>query len=517
MEWMNIAVQAGSDSATVQYGLLFLLFIVISCLVSYVYEIYFSPLAAFPGPRLWAVSNIPYLIATASGKQVPILVDLHQKYGGIVRVSPGAITVTDERGWADICGSSKYAKDGMAKDPRLAALVGGDIVNPDPAKPRSGQTHAIMRRAMVPALKGENVRKLEGMINRHVEEFLTATEEGSRRPIDMRDMCSFLICDLIADLFLGESLHLYKEETFRPWVHSFERFGKGVTILAVLNRFPYIHKILLFAIRRWGGKERDAFMQPIFDRFDRRVSLTTPRDDMLQLILDGDGTKQGAMPRDLLREFAPFLMLGGCEAMPTVLIGFVYFIFRAESAAIRQRLLLEVRSYFSSESDINMERVQHSQRALPYLEACLQESIRCYSPAATGTDRQVPVGGAVIAGQYVPGRTTVNMLHQVGYYLTENFAKPYDFIPERWLPSESGRPSLFNDDKRTTLHPFSVGPQSCFGQELSFYTLRIALCKMLYRFDIELTPESENWLKGQVTYSTRQKPPLWARVKLARH
>ncbi|RGP81850.1 hypothetical protein FLONG3_47 [Fusarium longipes] len=494
-------------------------------LISIIRDLYFSPLSQFPGPKLCAVSRIPHLLATARGRQLPWLTDLHNKYGGVVRIAPDALTFTDERAWADICGATKAAKNGMAKDPRLAALVGGDLVNPDPAKPRSQQTHSIMRKAMVPALKRENVKKLEGMINGHIEEYLSALERSmydgtkeKKEAVDMRDMNSFLICDLIADLFLGESLHLFTDQEFVPWVHSFDRFARGVTILAVLNRFPFLHKFLLFAVHRWGSAERDSFMEPIFNRFDRRIALRSARHDMLQMVLDGDtdgSGRQGTMPLDLLREFAPFLMLGGCEAMPTVLTGFVYFVFRNKNKNVKKKLLAEIRGTFHSEADITMDRISQSQKELPYFEACLQESIRCYSPAATGTDRVVPASGAQIAGRFVPGDTVVMMLHQVTYLVEHNFSRPHEYIPERWLPNDQGRPKDCMNDKKGSVHPFSVGPQSCFGQELSYYVMRLALCKLLYRFDLKLAPESENWLDGQLTFGTRSKPPLMAYVTKA--
>ncbi|KAF5694739.1 cytochrome P450 monooxygenase [Fusarium denticulatum] len=520
VNWEHVASTWQTASSTSRVIIAISTLSLTALLISIIYELYFSPLSKFPGPKLCAISRIPHLIATASGRQLPWLINLHNKYGGVVRIAPDALTFTDERAWADICGASKAAKDGMAKDPRLAALVGGDLVNPDPAKPRSQQTHSIMRKAMVPALKRDNVKKLEGMINGHIEEYLSALKDASEKKeaVDMRDMNSFLICDLIADLFLGESLHLFTDPEFIPWVHSFDRFARGVTVLAVLNRFPFLHKFLLFAVHRWGSGERDSFMAPIFARFDRRVALTSTRHDMLQMVLDGDteGTgRQGTMPLDLLREFAPFLMLGGCEAMPTVLTGFVYFVFRKKSADIRRKLLEEVRGAFSSNADITMDKISQSQKNLPYLEACLQESIRCYSPAATGTDRVVPPSGAQIADRFVPGNTVVMMLHQVTYSVKHNFSRAADYVPERWLPEGKGRPQDCIDDVRGSVHPFSVGPQSCFGQELSFYVLRLALCKLLYRFDIELTPESENWVEGQLTFGTRSKPPLMAYVKKA--
>ncbi|KAL7940356.1 cytochrome P450 [Trichoderma barbatum] len=507
-----------SQSATSQAVTIFLGLSVV-LLLDALYSLYLSPLSSFPGPRICAVSRIPHLIATIQGKQLPWQVELHEKYGGVVRVAPDALTVVDERGWADILGSTKVAKHGMAKDPRLAALVGDDLVNPDPAKPQAIQTHSLMRRVMAPALKGENVRKLEDMINSHIEEYLEAIGQSSdSKPVDMRDANSFLICDMMADVFFGESLHLFSDDTWVPWAHSFDRFSKAVTILAVLNRVPFLHKVILFAVRRWGGKERDAFMQPILSRFDRRVAAGTRREDLLQKVLDDESDpngsgKQRTMPLDLLRMFAPFLMLGGSETMPTTLTGFVYFVFCRSNGDLRKRLQSEVRGAFSSKEDITMERVAQSAKELPYFEACLQETLRCYSPAVSGADRVVPSGGAQIAGRWVPGGTIVTMLHQATYLVSQHFARPYKFIPERWLAADAGRPAEFNDDKRQAVRPFSVGPQGCFGQEVAFYVMRLTLCKLLYTYELELTTECEDWLAGQSTYTTRAKPPLMAYVK----
>nr|WNS47920.1 CapE [Capnodium sp. TTI-000886] len=467
MDLLNsVGLAWGNFSPTTRIFLAISVLAILALLGDVLYNLYFCPLASFPGPRLCAISRIPHLIATVRGKQVPWYIKLHNKYGGVVRIAPDILTFTDERAWNDICGSTKYAQYGMIKDPSLASMIGGDLTNPDPAKPRRQQAHTVMRRAMLSALKGANVRKLEGMIDGHVQEYLAALESNSsiHGAVDICDMSSFLMGNLFFDLFLGESLDLFKKDTFHPWIHSFDRFSRGVTILAVLNRFPMLHAPLLYAVKRWGGKERDSFMQPILSRFDRRVAMTTPRDDMLEMVLDGDN-KQNTMPLDLLREFSPFLLLGGCDPMPSVIAAFVYFVFRDQNTAIRQRLLKEIRGNFKSEQDITMDRLSKSSTELPYFEACLQESFRCYSPGATGTDRVVPGSGARVADRDVPGGTVVIMLHQPSYSLDEHFARPNEFIPERWLSEDAGRPKEFEHDRRSCVHPFSVGPQACFGQE----------------------------------------------------
>jgi cytochrome P450 len=277
--------------------------------------------------------------------------------------------------------------------------------------------------------------------------------------VDMRNMNIYLICNTFFQLLFGESLNLFKSAKYQPWVHSFDRFSRAVTIVAVVNRFPFVQLAMRFIVQRLGAKDRDTFMEPIFDHFDRRVASGKSRNDFLEHLLEGEG-KANTMSLASLREFAPFLVLGGCDTMPTVMAGLYYFLARNDD--IRNRVVAEVRGYFQSEQDITLARLANVPRDLPYFEACLQEAFRCYSPAGTGTDREVPPSGARIADRWVPGGTIVIMLHQPTFTSQQNFAQADEFRPERWL---DGRPREFESDKGGVLKPFSTGPQACPGQE----------------------------------------------------
>jgi hypothetical protein len=53
-----------------------------------VYNIYFHPLAKFPGPWFAVISNAWYAKNWPGGRWPFILEDLHKKYGPIVRYAP---------------------------------------------------------------------------------------------------------------------------------------------------------------------------------------------------------------------------------------------------------------------------------------------------------------------------------------------------------------------------------------------------------------------------------------------
>lgn len=92
--------------------------------------------------------------------------------------------------------------------------------------------------------------------------------------------------------------------------------------------------------------------------------------------------------------------------------------------------------------------------------ACIQEGFRLYPPVAGEMDRVVPAGGAMVAGRFVPGGTTVGVAQYALTHARANFSEPFAFKPERFL-----EPGKFPDDQFEAMQPFSVGPRNCIGKK----------------------------------------------------
>lgn len=69
-----------------------------------IYDVYFHPLAAFPGPLLRRMSRIPWTLAVLRGSAVFDAADLHKKYGPVVRLAPNELAFQDPRAWRDVMG-----------------------------------------------------------------------------------------------------------------------------------------------------------------------------------------------------------------------------------------------------------------------------------------------------------------------------------------------------------------------------------------------------------------------------
>lgn len=71
---------------------------------------------------------------------------------------------------------------------------------------------------------------------------------------------------------------------------------------------------------------------------------------------------------------------------------------------------------------------------LPYLQACIKESMRVLPPSAIGLQRVAPAGGVTIGDRTFPAGTILSV-HLPGVLLSRDIWGPdaREFRPERWL------------------------------------------------------------------------------------
>ena len=93
------------------------------------------------------------------------------------------------------------------------------------------------------------------------------------------------------------------------------------------------------------------------------------------------------------------LLTAGSETTATLLSGATYLLL--QNPTVLQRVQLEVRAAFKGEEDITVRSVSKPD-LLPYLEAVLQESLRCYPSIPAILPRITGPEGAPIDGKFVP-------------------------------------------------------------------------------------------------------------------
>lgn len=93
------------------------------------------------------------------------------------------------------------------------------------------------------------------------------------------------------------------------------------------------------------------------------------------------------------------LLTAGSETTATFLSGATYHLLR--NPAVLNRVQSEIRTIFKSREDITLRSVSKP-GLLPYLEAVIQESLRCYPSVPSTLPRRTGLEGAVIDGKFVP-------------------------------------------------------------------------------------------------------------------
>lgn len=148
-----------------------------------------------------------------------------------------------------------------------------------------------------------------------------------------------------------------------------------------------------------------------------------------------------------------------------------------------------------------------SVRHLPYLKACLDESLRLYPPTTMGLPRRTPSEGAPILGDYIPGDTSVSMSAYIAHRDEKVFPDAESFIPERWLGEDS-------KNLQAAFITFSTGARGCIGRNISYLEQTVLLASVLHRYEFALPdPEWEPKRRENFNLMPSSMPlKVWRRV-----
>lgn len=142
-------------------------------------------------------------------------------------------------------------------------------------------------------------------------------------------------------------------------------------------------------------------------------------------------------------------MVAGIDTTGDSLCFLLWELSQPRSLGFQRKLQQEIRE----NPDVSFDK-------LSYLDAVVQEGLRCFPAIPMSLPRIVPKGGRQIDGYFVPeGSVVSSQAHSVHRQNTSVFSNPDVFDPERWMASEG------EAERKRHMFAFSHGGRGCVGKQ----------------------------------------------------
>ncbi|KAI1130843.1 cytochrome P450 [Nemania abortiva] len=486
--------------------------VIIPAVYRVIYNIYFHPLSKYPGPRLAAVSNAAHSWWFLGGRQPFKLLELHEKYGPVVRTAPNDLSFNTSQSFKDIYGFRQghkpFIKGNFYEGGTFAARGVTSIISErDPTR------HGEMRRLLAHAFSLTSLKEQEELISGSIDRFieLVKTKTCERGEVfDIAKGYERMSFDIIGDLAFGQNFGALETDETHPWIATLLGALTKGALIDTFKRFPTIAQVVsVLAKKQLTKLYKDTALneQMAIDLVTKRIRTESNRKDFMTRILEHRSQDRHEASDLQLAAHSWDFVIAGSETTSTVLACCTYYIL--SNPDIMNKLKAEVRGVFSDSSAIS----DASTKNLPYLNAACLEAMRIYPPLPLATPRVVPEGGDIVDGHFIPGGIVVATSPVAAGLDARNFKDPLAFKPERWL--DSSLPAEERDNLEAS-QPFSLGARGCLGKSLGWMEMRTTLAKIILAFDLELVDKDLDWLRDSQMHTLWKKPALRVRASLAK-
>ncbi|GAB1522346.1 hypothetical protein RhiTH_005460 [Rhizoctonia solani] len=460
--------------------------------------------------------------------------ELHQKYGPFVRIGPNHISIADPDALEDIY---KHG-NGLLKSDYYAMFRLGTHDNLFTSRDKA--EHSTKRRRLAHIFSPQNILSYQPRVRNNIRHLVDQLDmrcqqaaEGrsgfnwsakdGRAVLDICSQMSYLAFDLIGDLAMGSPFGMIQAQrdttnvaksltdgakTIQlPLIELFDKGTQSVSSIGVYPRWAQAALLLLpwnlyglFTTRNLAGFASAALSH----RLQRTQHNTDDKEargvDMVDKLLearDEDG-KPLSKEELLIETFG--LLFAGSDTTSNTLSAFCFYLAKHPhlqaklQAELDEHILLKY-SHQDTESGSEIDPVATYEpiKDLPYLNACMKETMRLHSALGLGLPRVVPPGKSFTVG----GQTfKAGSIISVPTFVTNRDRiwghDAGEFRPERWLEDSKGMLGKY-------FAPFSFGPRACIGRNLAIMDILLIVATIFRRYDLQLgDPDAKPTIRDSV-------------------
>ncbi|KAJ8683699.1 hypothetical protein QAD02_019491 [Eretmocerus hayati] len=316
-------------------------------------------------------------------------------------------------------------------------------------------------------------------------------DEKVGKPIEIKELYAKFMTDLIGTTAFGMKLNSLTDPNAEFRKRGREMFRSSYKRYLELMSILFIPSLRFLTNPKFFDESGTKFLRESFwDVIHHRKTTGTKRSDLIDLLIemkkkqDEDPSDNYKLEGDDLVAQAAIFFSGGFETSSTTSSFALYEI--AKNQKVQTRLRDEILTGLKkTDGKLTYELVTN----LPYFDMVIQEALRMY-PVLSWLDR-TPDNDYTFSGTGITvKKDTPIILPMRALHMDPNFfPDPETFDPERF--SEANKKSIVP----CSYFPFGEGPRNCIGGRLGMIQTRLALIKVISKYEVTHCKETISPMK----------------------
>ncbi|KAF2098777.1 cytochrome P450 [Rhizodiscina lignyota] len=484
-----IEVTVGSDAASVKFASLlfkfvknyFLLILPAFVVLRFLYRRYASPLRQYPGPFFASGSRLWKTYITWKGQTPFDFIDLHKKYGPIVRIAPNELSFSSPAAAADVFRAGK----GFRKTDFY--WVFPPPGNPDIFTEIREDVHAQKKRFVVTPYSLAAMNGLASFVD-DTEDLLFNKLDGfvkEGKPFDFGAWLHYFAFDVLGEVAFSRKFGFldagYDIEGCIKTIDDTQWYDGIVGQIPFLDYFFRRNPLWQYIP---GLKTKDAVITRIalqeMEKRKKYGSNQIDRKDLMSQLLVASETAPDKFGVGDVFAVAHGAIFAGSDSTASTMQSFFHLVL--SNPNVYKKICDEIDEAQSSGKLGDKITFQEAQQ-LPYFQAALKEAMRMRPGVGLNITRHVPSAGAEIDGMRYPGGTRVALNGWVLHRDRGVFGEDADiFRPERWLDADEKRIKAMD----RSMYQFGGGSHLCIGRNLAIMEMNKVLPQLLREYSFRL-------------------------------
>lgn len=444
-------------------------------------------LVSIPGPPVAAYTKFWRLYDVWKGKAHLTAIEVHRKYGPLVRIAPNHVSIADPS-YIPIIYNIKENFTKSAFYP-IQCVSWKKRPEMNLFSTRDPNYHRVEKRKVGAAYSLPNLLESEEAIDSCITLFMQKLDKFAtdKKPVDLGAWLQYFAFDVVGEVTFASKLGFLDQG--RDVDGMMKAIEGMLTYAALCGQVPEYHKFLL-------GNPLFSMLMPAMETWNQVLVFTLKAiNGRASIKRDGELINADVEGRDMLSRWAyvkssdPLKMntrdiivhlstnvFAGSDTTAIALRAVIYYLCRHPECMAK--VVGEIDAADKAGKLSTPIKYKESTNDLPYFNAVLKESMRIHPSVGLLMERHVPAEGVDVDGHFIPGGTIVGINPWVTNRDPEVFPDPDEFKPERWM--EGSEAHLKQMDNILELN-FGGGSRKCIGRNI---------CKLFFVFLFGLFPRS---------------------------